>query len=63
MNVHRIKNNLWNKNNFSYKKNHSTIHALIDMLDHWTTNIDNQFQNINMFLDLSAAFDPKYEDL
>ena len=48
---------MWNKNNLAYIQNFSTIHALIDIFEHWTTNIDDQYQNINMFLGLSATFD------
>merc|ERR1712030_152294 len=41
----------------TYRPNHSTITALIDVMDTWTTNIDKQQQNLTVFTDLSAAFD------
>ena len=50
-------NNLWNKNSFAYRKYHSTTNTLLDIMEIWTQNIDQNTQNINMFLDLSAAFD------
>ena len=31
--------------------------TLLDMMEIWRENIDKNTQNINMFLDLSAAFD------
>ena len=54
---HMRKNNLWNKNNFAYKANHSTMNALMDIIETWSKNIDQNYQNMNMMLDLSAAFD------
>ena len=50
-------NNLWNKNSFAYRKYHSTTNTLLDIMEIWTQNIDQNTQNINMFLDLSADFD------
>ena len=57
METHMKGNNLWNRKSFAYKKGHSTINALIDIMEVWAQNIDQNNQNISMFLDLSAAFD------
>ena len=51
------KNKLWSKNIYAYRKNHNTTNALIDLVEIWMDNINNNQQNISMFLDLSAAFD------
>ena len=50
-------NGLFNERSYAYKPNHSTINALLDMSETWNMNIDNNFQNINTFLDMSSAFD------
>ena len=47
---------MWNENNYAYKKYHSTINALMDLVEIWAGNIDSNLQNMNMFLDLSCAF-------
>merc|ERR1712101_58043 len=50
-------NKLWNQDMNAYKENYSTITALIDIMETWTENLDNNYQNLSMFLDLSSAFD------
>ena len=52
-----IVNGLYNPRSYAYKEGQSTINALTDMIETWMDNVDDNFQNINMFLDLSAAFD------
>ena len=52
-----VNNGLFNQRRYAYKDSQSTINALIDMSETWCENIDNNFQNVNMFLDISAAFD------
>ena len=42
---------------YAYKEGQSTINALLNLCETWSENIDNNFQNINMFLDMSSAFD------
>ena len=54
---HMNKYGLWNNDLNAYRPNHSTITALIDVMETWTTNIDNKQQNLTVFTDLSAAFD------
>ena len=54
---HMTSNNFMNKNSFAYRKSHSTVNALIDMMEIWAENINMNTQNLNMFLDLSAVFD------
>ena len=48
---------MWNRNGYAYKKHHSTVQALMDLIEVWCSNIDSNSQNINMMLDLSCAFD------
>ena len=50
-------NNLWNNDMHAYRENFSTISALIDIMETWTENMDNNYQNLSVFLDLSSAFD------
>ena len=54
---HMEKNELWNPDLNAYRPNHSTITALIDVMENWTMNIDYKKQNMTVFTDLSAAFD------
>ena len=49
-------NGLFNHRNYAYKESQSTINALLDMCETWCENIDNNYQNINMFLAMSSAF-------
>ena len=48
---------LWNPDMNAYREKFSTITALIDIMETWTENMDNEYQNISMFLDLSSVFD------
>ena len=41
----------------AYRENFSTISAMIDIMETWSENIDENFQNLSIFLDLSSAFD------
>ena len=54
---HMEKYELWNPDLNAYRPNHSTITALIDVMETWTMNIDKRQQNMTVFTDLSAAFD------
>ena len=54
---HMNKYGLWNKDLNAYRPNHSTITALIDVMETWTSNIDIKQQNLTVLTDLSAAFD------
>ena len=57
MNEHMNKFGMWNKDMNAYRENYSTISAMIDIMETWTENIDDSFQNLSIFLDLSSAFD------
>ena len=57
MDKHMNKNKLWSNNIYSYRKAHNTTSALIDLMEVWMDNVNNNLQNITMFLDLSAGFD------
>ena len=54
---HMIKNGLFNRNMYAYRKNYNTTNALIDFMETWTHNIDDNKQNISIFIDMSSAFD------
>ena len=42
---------------YAYRKQHNTTNALIDLMELWMDNINNNIQNITMFLDMLAALD------
>ena len=63
MDKHMTQNNLWNPNSFAYRKHDSTTNALIDIMEIWSDNIDCNTQNLNIFIDLSAAFDCVEHDI
>jgi len=42
---------------FGFRKNHSTSHALIHLLDKISSAIDQHETTVGIFLDLSKAFD------
>ena len=50
-------NQLWSPDLNAYRKEHSTIHALMDIWETCIYNINYKQQNVTMFLHLSAAFD------
>ena len=52
-----IKNNLHSDKQFGYKKNHSTEHLLLKIIDNLLRNCDNGLPTVVLLLDLSAAFD------
>ena len=54
---HMIKNGLFNRNMYAYRKNYNTTNALIDLMETWTHNIDDNKQNISIFIDMSSVFD------
>ena len=56
-NTHMKKHNLWVPDMNAYRENFSTITALVDIMETWTENMDNNYQNLSIFLDLSRAFD------
>ena len=57
MTEHMIENGLFNSRSYAYKDNHSTVKALLDIMETWCDNIDNKTRNINMFFDMSMVFD------
>lgn len=50
-------NNILFKNQYGFRKNYSTSHALINLYDKISSGIDANKHNIGIFLDLSKAFD------
>ena len=44
-------------NQYGFRKNHSTSHALTNLLDKIATAFDNKMFTIGIFLSLSNAFD------
>ena len=49
--------NLWSRQIYAYRQNHNTTSALMDIIECWSDNINNNVQNLTLFLDLSSAFD------
>ena len=50
-------NKLFNQNQYSFRPGHSTEHAALELVDKITSQMDNNETPINIFLDLSKAFD------
>ena len=44
-------------NQYGFRKQHSTEHAVLEVLDRITSSLDSGNTPINIFLDLSKAFD------
>uniref|UniRef100_A0A8C6T7P7 Reverse transcriptase domain-containing protein n=1 Tax=Neogobius melanostomus TaxID=47308 RepID=A0A8C6T7P7_9GOBI len=49
--------NLLSDNQFGFRNNHSTSHALFDIIEEITNAVDNKKYAIGLFIDLSKAFD------
>lgn len=56
-------NQLLSDNQYSFRNNHSTSHALFDMIEEITNTTDNKKHAIGLFLDLSKAFDTINHDI
>ena len=56
-------NNLLSKNQFAYRKLHSTITSLLNVTDSWYSNVDRKNVNISLFIDLKKAFDTVDHDI
>ena len=50
-------NNLYFNSQYGFRKQHSTELALLEVIDRITQQLDNKITPINIFLDLSKAFD------
>ena len=50
-------NKLFNQNKYGFRPGHSTEHAALELVDKITSQMDNNETPINIFLDLSKAFD------
>lgn len=54
---HMKKYNLWSRQIYTYRQHHNTTSALMDIIECWSDNINNNRQNLTAFLNLSSAFD------
>ena len=50
-------NKLFNQNQYGFRTGHSTEHAALELVDNITSQMDNNETPINIWLDLSKAFD------
>ena len=50
-------NELLSKNQFAFRKLHSTITSMLNITETWYKNIDERKLNVSIFLDLKKAFD------
>ena len=50
-------NNYLSKNQYGFRKNHSTVHPLIHFMNHLTKSLNKKFYTIAIFCDLCKAFD------
>ena len=60
---HFTTNHLFFDNQYGFRKNRSTEHALIELTDRILTNMDNNITPTTIFLDLSKAFDSLNHDI
>ena len=51
------KNKILNDNQYGFREQRSTYMALLQLLDKVTNELDNNYYSIEVFLDLSKAFD------
>ena len=56
-------NNMLSKNQFTYRKLHSTITSLLNVTELWYSNIDQKNVKISLFLDLRKAFNTIDHDI
>ena len=54
---HFNENNLFYTKQFGFRKNHSTEHAIIEIVDQITKGFENNNFTLGLFIDLSKAFD------
>ena len=57
MNELSVKNKLLFDHQYCFRSGHSIEHAALELTDRIITNIDNKKSPLNIFLDLSKAFD------
>ena len=55
--IHFTHNNLFYESQYGFKKKHSTEFAVLELIDRITQSLDNGQTPINIYLDLSKAFD------
>ena len=58
-----IEHNVLYKNQFGFRRNHSTVLALIDVLDNFYSKLDNHETVVSIYLDLQKAFDTVYHEI
>jgi len=51
------KHNILYKNQFGFREKHSTSMALLNIIEHITSELDNNSYTLGIFIDLSKAFD------
>ncbi len=57
------KYNILYPHQFGFRKNHSTTHALLDVIDECYKNLDIKNHVVGIFIDLEKAFDCIHHDI
>ena len=57
------KHNIISENQFGFRKNHSTVHALNTAVSSISQSMNNRYSSIGMFIDFSKAFDTIKHDI
>ena len=52
-----VSNNILSNSQFGFRQKHSTVHAMLNFINHVASAIDDHCHTLGIFLDLSKAFD------
>ncbi|XP_065645688.1 uncharacterized protein LOC136076146 [Hydra vulgaris] len=63
LNKYLTKNKILYNKQFGFKKNHSTDHAVIDLINYISDGFNNDCYTLGVFIDLSKAFDTVDHDI